>query len=161
MLTPAFSLCSLRMATMRPSTSALKTASLASFARCRWISPQKVKVPHLLWRLRLNIFKTTSYMGEFHRSTRMCKAHSFWPTPEKCHEKSDQKNQSIRKIGFSELKYLAHCPTSLCPASWKWTLSTFSSIGILLPKHFSKHPGGGRWMQVGHDGTGFNCDNMI
>ena len=40
-LTPAFSLCSFHMATMRRSTSALKTASLASFARCRWISPQK------------------------------------------------------------------------------------------------------------------------
>ena len=44
--TPAFSLCSLRMATMRRSTSALKTPSLASFARCRWMSPQKMTVQH-------------------------------------------------------------------------------------------------------------------
>lgn len=42
-----------------------------------------------------------------------------------------------RKVGFSSLKYLAHCPTSPCPASWKWTQSTFSSAGLLLPKAFT------------------------
>ena len=84
MLTPAFSLCSLRMATMRRSTSALKTASLASFERCRWISPQKVKFHHRFEDFDSTSSKQTSTLRAIftgvYRSTRMCKAHLVWPT---------------------------------------------------------------------------------
>ena len=65
----------------------------------------------------------------------------FHSTSETCPTKNVMKRRlrknEIRKVGFFELKYLAHCPTSLCPASWKWTQSTFSSIDLLLPKAFT------------------------
>lgn len=63
-LTPAISLCSLRRAAMRRSTSTLKTASLASFARCRLMSPPKdqkiIENQHLFTASNETLSKTSS-----------------------------------------------------------------------------------------------------
>lgn len=146
-LTPAISLCSLRRAAMRRSTSTLKTAKSRQFRTVSLDVTSKRSENHRK-STSFHAFEWNS-LQDFKSTSDFLKPMILWHL--KIHDKKWEPSKGLA----SEPKYLAHYSTSLCPSSWKWTQSTFASTALLPPKSFttcqpspflfSNHLGGGKW----------------